>query len=100
MWCPDEARVKYRVTLGTLWAMAGALIVASLVVMYQYAEITIGLRRQQAAEFDESPWQLAQALYLAFMPLMASGLLVALVALVVHAVLWRRRHTTPDTPSP
>ena len=92
--------MNHRVRLGTLWATAGALIVASLVATYQYAEFNIGLQRQQAGAFDESGWRWMNVLSQTSMPLLTSGLLVALVALVVHAVLWHRRQATPDTPSP
>ena len=93
--------MRARVRLGVLWVLAVALISAALAATYFYGVmLQANLQDQQASVSDQSGWRWMNALILVASPLLTSGLLVALVALVVHAVLWHRRQATPDTPSP
>ena len=83
--------------LAGLWALAALLVGGAAASILGYATLLPELL-DATGPADDSAWQQLNALSILTMPLLAAGLLIALIALATHAALWSRKRATPQEP--
>lgn len=102
----------WRIRIAALWASVGALLIAMLVLLYEYGRRVVVLNdayrdpELQQADFDalNEQWVLAGLLTEIALPLAVGALLLAVIAVLTQARGWQLRRglarsRRPDRPS-
>ena len=89
-----------RVRVAALWVIAAVLLASSAWFAWSYADVTAVMYVStdsggNGVTITDADYRWSQFLSILPVPLLVSGILAVMMALVVHAVLWRRARTTP-----
>jgi hypothetical protein len=82
--------------VAALWAIGAALLASSAWVTWSYANFTVTLYSDvNGVTATDADYRWSQVFSSLPVPLMVGGFFAIMMALVVHAALWRRARTTP-----